>query len=87
MKLNKVTALDTTTAKLSWTKLQNISGYQIYPTSKNGTYKLIKTISSASTTSYKDTGLNKTKTYYYKVRGYLQDNDGTFCGEFSDVKI
>lgn len=54
--------------KLSWNKVIGASGYKIYrSTSKSGTYKLVKTISSGSTTSYTNTKLSSKKTYYYKI--------------------
>lgn len=52
--------------QLCWTKTTNTTKYKVYrATSKNGTYKLIKT-----TTSYKfkDTTAKRGKTYYYKVK-------------------
>jgi len=55
--------------KISWSKGENASGYQIYrATSKTGTYKKIKTISSGSTLSYVNTKLKTGKRYYYKVK-------------------
>ena len=54
--------------KLNWSKVSNSSGYQIYrSTSKNGSYKKIKTINKNSTLSYTDTNkLSSNKKYYYK---------------------
>ncbi len=52
--------------KISWSKFRYASGYKVYrSTSKNGTYKVIKTTVG---TSYLDSGLTGGKTYYYKVR-------------------
>ncbi|MGN0527693.1 MAG: hypothetical protein ACI4IE_01065 [Eubacterium sp.] len=60
---------------LSWNKVSGATGYKIYrATSKNGTYKLIKTISSGSTTSYKNTKLTSKKTYYYKITAIYSKN-------------
>ncbi|WHY94817.1 InlB B-repeat-containing protein [Neobacillus cucumis] len=60
-----------TAIKVSWSKVSEASGYEIYrSTNKTGTYARIKTITSASTTSYKNSSLTKRKTYYYKVRAY-----------------
>lgn len=54
---------------ISWTRVYPAKGYEIYrSTSKNGTYKKIKTIPSGSTLSYKDTGLTTGKAYYYKIK-------------------
>jgi len=52
--------------QLCWTKTKNTDKYKVYrSTSKNGTYKLIKTTKSYK---YKDTTAKKGKTYYYKVK-------------------
>lgn len=62
-------------ATLSWTKVSGANGYVIYrATSKNGTYKAIKTIKSGSTVSYVNKSLTKGKTYYYKIRAYRTVN-------------
>ncbi|WP_052342628.1 immunoglobulin-like domain-containing protein [Bacillus sp. EB01] len=54
--------------KLTWGKVAGATGYEISrSTTKSGTYKTIKTTSSAS---FINTGLAKGKTYYYKVRAY-----------------
>lgn len=51
---------------LSWKKAKGAKKYQIYrSTSKNGTYKKIKTTKKLS---YKNTGLKKGKMNFYKVR-------------------
>lgn len=75
-----------TSAKLTWKKLSGVSGYEIYrSTSKNSGYQKIKTVSSAKT-SFKNTGLKKKKTYYYKVRGYKKVNGRIYYSPFSAVK-
>lgn len=83
----KATAPKKGAVKLTWTKVPGANGYQIYrSTSKNGTYKLVKTVTSGSTVSYTNTGLKKGKTYYYKVRGYVKYNTTKYVGTFSDKK-
>ena len=55
-----------TSLTLKWSKVSGADGYEIFrSTSKNGTYKRIKTVSG---TTFKDTGLKKNKAYYYRVR-------------------
>lgn len=81
---------------ISWDKVSKADGYEIFrATSKNGTYKKIATVKSGSKTTYKDTGLTKDKTYYYRVRAYREnpvtDGDGEetttiTVGKMSDVK-
>ena len=52
--------------KVSWTKVEGAVKYQVQrATSKNGTYKVVKTTTSLSFT---DTNTTAGKTYYYKVR-------------------
>ncbi len=60
------------TVTVKWAKITGAKGYYIYrSTSKNGTYSKVKTITSGSTVSYKDTASKSNgKTYYYKVYAY-----------------
>ena len=72
--------------KLTWNKVSGINGYEIYrSTSKTGKYSLIKTITSASTTSYTNTKLTTGKTYYYKIRSYKVSNNKNLYGNFSSI--
>ncbi len=61
-----------------------VSGYQVArATKKSGTYKVVRTTAKES---YLNTAsLTKGKTYYYKVRPYIQVNDTLYYGEWSDV--
>ncbi len=69
---------------IRWKKVSKASGYEIYrATSKNGTYKLVKTITSGSTVSFKNTGLKSNKTYYYKVRAFKKSKNKKIKGSFS----
>ena len=72
---------------LKWNKISGASGYQIYrATSKAGTYSRIKTITSGSTITYKNSKLIKGKTYYYKVRAYRTVSGKKVYGSFSSIK-
>ena len=65
----KAVSYNSTTIKVSWNKKARASGYKIYrATSKNGKYRLVKTISKGKTTSWKNTKVKTEKTYYYKVK-------------------
>lgn len=76
-----------TSIALSWGKIAGADGYRVYrATSKNGTYKMIKSISGSKNTSYKNTGLTVGKTYYYKVRAYETTKNGRRYGTYSAVK-
>jgi len=71
---------------LKWKKVSGASGYVIYrATSKNGTYKKIKTITKGSTISYKNGSLKK-GTYYYKIRAYRTVSQKKVYGSYSTVK-
>ena len=73
---------------LKWKKVSGVTGYKIYrATSKNGTYKHIKTISKNSTITYtdkKDIGVGKL--YYYKIRAYKKSGSKTYYGQYSSSK-
>ena len=61
-----------------------LDGYQIYrSTSKNGTYKLVKTAKSG-TKNWTNSGLKTGKRYYYKVRGYKTVNGKKVYTKYSD---
>lgn len=71
---------------ISWSKNSKVSGYQIYrSTAIDGTYKKIKTISSKSTVTYKNTGLTDGERYYYKVRSYIKSGGKVYFGDFSPI--
>ena len=62
--------------KISWEKVSGAQEYQIYwATSKNGTYKKLKT---TTRTYYTHTGRKPGKTYYYKVRAIRQNSKSSF---------
>ncbi len=66
--------------RLSWPKVKGAAGYEIYrAASKNGTEKKIKKVKS-STTSFKDTGLQAGKTYYYRVVSFKKVNGSKVSG-------
>ena len=51
--------------KVSWEKVDGAQEYKVYrATSKDGTYKLLKTTTG---TSFTNTSVTSGKTYYYKV--------------------
>lgn len=54
--------------KLTWSKVTGATGYVISrATSKDGTYKTVKTIDSGGTVSWTNTGLVLGQKYYYKI--------------------
>ena len=73
------------TARLSWTNCSTrATGYKVYmATSKNGTYKLVKTTTAKSFTKYY---LTSGKTYYFKVRAYRTVDGKNIYGDYSTIK-
>lgn len=75
------------TIKLRWRGNTYSEGFIVYrSTSKNGEYKKIKTITDHTITSYIDSGLKSGKTYYYKIRGYMNYNKGRKYCKYSTIK-
>ncbi len=71
---------------LQWSPTSDITGYEIYRSpSPNGEFSLIKTITKASTGTYKNTKLAEGQCYYYKIRTYKTTNGVTSYGNFSGV--
>lgn len=69
---------------LSWDDVEDADGYQIYrKDSYNGSYKKVKQISGADTTTWTNSGLSKNHEYYYKVRAYHRNSDGTIYSEYT----
>ncbi|MDE6658930.1 MAG: hypothetical protein K2K01_02285, partial [Eubacterium sp.] len=73
---------------ISWKKIKkNADGYIVYrATSKNGTYKAVKTITSAKTVKYTDTSVKKGTKYYYKVCAYKTIQSTKVKGAYSSIK-
>ena len=73
-------------AVIKWTNVTGESGYQLYfATSKNGTYKKVKSYEVNKTAGSKS-GLKSKKTYYFKVRAYKKTSGGTVYSSWSAVK-
>lgn len=69
------------TINISWSKNSKVTGYKVYrSTSKNGTYKLVKTTSAKSV---KLTNNKAKKTYYFKVKGYKKVSGTVVCTKCS----
>ena len=89
-KLAKVNFKITSSSKkatIKWNKVTGASGYKIYyKTTKNGSWKLIKTASSG-TTSYTKTGLTNGKTYYFTVKAYKTVNNQTYSSSLTTKSV
>lgn len=76
-------------ATVKWNKVTGATGYKVYyKTSKKGSWKLLKTTGSG-TTSYTKTGLTKGKTYYFTVKAVRTTGGKTYNGSYTanSVKV
>lgn len=81
--IKSVTGISTDRVKISWNKTDGAQGYRVYrAVSRNGAYKLAGTTAARS---YKDAGLTKGKTYYYKVRAYVKVSDSYKYSGYSEI--
>lgn len=78
-KRTKITSIVSTNEKtltIKWNKITGAYGYRIKrSTDEDGTYKVVKTIKSGNTASYKDTSVKAGKTYYYTVETMVKTGD------------
>lgn len=69
---------------LSWDEVEDADGYQIYRKNYyNGGYKKVKQITGGDTTTWTNSGLSKNHEYYYKVRAFHKNSDGTVYSEYT----
>lgn len=68
-----------TAAKVSWNKVTGADGYELYrcedAEASEEEWILVKTIKSNDIVQYNNSGLEKGKTYYYKIRSYRMNGD------------
>ncbi|MDO5521454.1 MAG: GH25 family lysozyme [bacterium] len=82
-KITKITGASGSVS-MTWSTVKDVTGYEVFrSTSQNGTYKRVVT---KSATSLKNTGLDKNKSYYYKVRSYKTVNGKTTYSTYSPIK-
>lgn len=85
--ITKIVSNSATRQTITWKKVSGANGYVIYySTAKKGTYKKLKTIKSANTTSCKVSGLKPGTRYYYKIRTRNKVNGKTGYGSYSTVR-
>ena len=90
-KRTKITSIVSTNEKtltIKWNKITGAYGYRIKrSTDEDGTYKVVKTIKSGNTTSYKDTSVKAGKTYYYTVETMVKTGDNIcYSGDSASVE-
>ena len=71
--------------KINWEKVNGAAGYRVYAyNAKTKKWSTAATV-SASTLSFKQTGLKSGTTYKYKVKAYAKQGGKTYWGETSDT--
>ena len=79
----KIASSTSTSVTLSWNKVSGATGYETYrSTSANGTFSKMGDV---TTTSRKCPGLTTGKTYYFKVRAFVEINGVRYYGNYSSV--
>lgn len=85
--LKTVKKSGTNKMKLTWKKVANCSGYQIYRSTKRKSgYKKIYTVPKSTVTTYTTGKLKKGTMYYYKLRTYRKVGSNTYYGQYSNIK-
>lgn len=85
--ISSVKSGSTGTAVITWKKQRDVSGYEIYySTKKTGTYKKETTISKAATVKYTKKKLTSGETFYFKIKAYKLVDRKKIYGKFSAVK-
>ncbi len=83
--LTSVSALDYRSIQITWNPVPGAKGYEIYRSVKNTRgYRLISSVQDSL--SFRETRLISGRTYYYKVRAYVELDSGRYRGRFSSVK-
>jgi fibronectin type 3 domain-containing protein len=82
-----VTALSTSSIRVSWTAVTSATGYKVYRSaSYSGEYSVVSGASAVSGTSYDDTGLATNTTYYYKVSAIYADASESALSDYSSAR-
>ncbi len=77
----KVTGKDYKSVKVSWNKVNNVSGYHLYVSNTlNGYYKKCATVKKNTQTSVTLTNLVPGKSYYFKIQTYKGNGKSAFSG-------
>ncbi len=73
--------------KLTWKKVNNCTGYEIYRSKKQSLgYTRIATVKGKAKTSFTTAKVKKGTTYYYKIRTYKKVGNQTYYGVDSGAK-
>lgn len=87
-KITSIVSANEKTLTIKWNKITGAYGYRIKrSTDEDGTYKVVKTIKSGNTTSYKDTSVKAGKNYYYTVETMVKTGDNIcYSGDSASVE-
>ena len=86
-KITRLTKAGKRAIRVKWARKTGITGYQLkMATKRTGTYKIIKTIKSAKTTTYTKKKLKRGKKYFFKIRTYKTVNGKTLYSPWSTAK-
>ena len=80
----KVTSITKSTAKISWKKMKNITGYRIYI--KSASDKTYSTYGYSQKNWIKLENLNIATNYKIKIKAYKKIKGKRYYGKYSDVK-
>ena len=69
---------------VGWTKVAGAEGYRVYRRAGNGSWKAVKTITSASTRKYVDTSVKKGTDYSYIVVAYTKTTGSVVWGLYNE---
>lgn len=85
--LSKVSATSYNQLKLTWTKVKDATGYEVFrSTSAKSGFAKVKSLTKNTTLTYTNGSLATGKTYYYKVRAYKKVGSKTYYSSYSNVK-
>lgn len=72
--------------KLTWSKSSKGNGYEIYRSDgRNNRFYKLKELSGRKVNTWTDIGVSLGKTYYYKIRSYLDYGEGRNYSPYSSV--
>lgn len=84
--LSSVLLSGKTNLTVNWEQEKWVNGYQIYRAdSMNGTYQLLEEVKGQKNITFTDETTEADSTYYYKVRSYINVDDGKKYSAFSNV--
>lgn len=86
VKFTKVKNVKKKKVQLKWKKIKKIAGYQIKYSKKSNFASATKVFVKASAASKTITKLKKKKTYYFKMRSYINYNKKKYYSEWNTKK-